>query len=264
MDIDIGLWLTLAVAISGVIWLADRRWRWHKSSNKLVRETVEFTNSLLPVFLIVLVVRSFIVEPFKIPSGSMLPTLEVHDFILVNKFTYGLRLPVTHSLVVPLGEPQRGDVLVFRYPRNPKQNYIKRVLGLPGDEIVQRQGLLTVNGQPIPRDLQSREMHGNLLELVFAETSGEQKHLARYEVRLDPVTGEPMTNALDNSWQVPEGHYFVAGDNRNNSSDSRVWGFVPETHIVGQAFMIWMHWESLFSLPEFHRNGAIDKLEAIQ
>ena len=137
MDIDIGFWLTLAVLVSGVLWLADKKWRLREHANKMVRETVEFTNSLLPVFLVVLLIRSFIVEPFTIPSGSMLPTLEVNDFILVNKFAYGLRLPVTNTRVVNIADPQRGDVMVFRYPLNRNQNFIKRVVGLPGDVVSQ-------------------------------------------------------------------------------------------------------------------------------
>ena len=262
MDIDIGFWLTLLVFISGLIWLADRRWKLEEHPARAVREVVEFSNSLLPVFLIVLVIRSFIVEPFKIPSGSMIPTLEVHDFILVNKFSYGLRLPVTNTLVVPLGEPERGDVMVFRYPVEPRQNFIKRVVGLPGDMVAQRNGRLLVNGEPIQGELLSSRSRGNLHEEVYVEQLGDAAYLARYEFRQNPFTGERIVATQDGDWEIPEGHYFTVGDNRHNSSDSRAWGLVPESHIVGEAFLIWMHWPSLFSLPSFARNGAIDKVEA--
>lgn len=262
MDIDIGFWLTLLVLVSGLIWLADKRWKLADNPSRPIREVVEFSNSLLPVFLVVLIIRSFIIEPFKIPSGSMIPTLEVHDFILVNKFSYGLRLPVTNTLIVPLGEPERGDIMVFRYPVQPRQNFIKRVVGLPGDQVVQRDGELLINGEPVDRELRDRRTRGNLHETVYVEQLGDARYLARYEARVNPFTGSLMVNSEDGEWQIPEGNYFMVGDNRNNSSDSRAWGLVPESHIVGEAFLIWMHWPSLFSLPSFSRNGPIDKVEA--
>lgn len=262
MDIDIGFWLTLAVLVSGLIWLADRRWKLRDHENKPVRETVEFSNSLLPVFIIVLVIRSFIAEPFKIPSGSMVPTLEVHDFILVNKFSYGLRLPVTNTLVLPLGEPERGDVMVFRYPVDTGQNFIKRVVGLPGDRVHLREdGRLYVNDRLVERELRTERDLGNVREAVYVEELNSTEHLVRHEYRINPYTGEAVSRTPGGSWEVPEGSYFTIGDNRDRSSDSRSWGMVPESHIVGEAFLIWMHWDSLFSLPSFARNGAIDNVE---
>ena len=264
MDIDIGFWLTLAVVVSGIIWLLDRKLKLREHANKALRETVEFTNSLLPVFLVVLLIRSFVVEPFTIPSGSMLPTLEVNDFILVNKFAYGLRLPVTNTRVVALGEPQRGDIMVFRYPLNRRQNFIKRVVGLPGDVISQRDGRLLVNGEPIPREHVDTNIAGRMQEDLFIETLGEAVHLGRNESVVNRFTGQRVSRSEDNDWEVPEGHYFMVGDNRDNSSDSRIWGAVSEDLIVGKAFMIWMHWRPGLSVPSFSRNGAIDKVETVE
>ena len=135
------------------------------------------------------------------------------------------------------------------------------MVGLPGDQVEQRDGLLIINGEPVPRELRDRATRGNLHEAVYVEELGDARHLARYESRFNPFTGGLVNNSEDEQWQIPEGYYFMVGDNRNNSSDSRAWGLVPESHIVGEAFLIWMHWPSLFSLPSFSRNGAIDKLE---
>lgn len=264
MDIDIGFWLPVAVLVAIAIWLLDRVLKLRVRAGRVVREVVEFSNSLLPVLMVVLVIRSFIVEPFTIPSGSMLPTLEVNDFILVNKFSYGLRLPLTNTLVVDLGKPQRGDVMVFRYPKEPTQNFIKRVVGVPGDHIVQRHEQLYVNGEPVQRVGLDTVRRGRLQETLFVETLGEQPHLIRHEAELNPLTGQFMSNSIDREWTVGEGEYFMVGDNRNNSNDSRYWGMVSEDHIVGKAFYIWMHWQPLFNLPQFHRNGAIDKQDTIQ
>ena len=261
MDIDIGFWLTLAVLVSGALWLADKKWRLREHTSKMVRETVEFTNSLLPVFLVVLLIRSFIVEPFTIPSGSMLPTLEVNDFILVNKFAYGLRLPVTNTRVVNIADPQRGDVMVFRYPLNRNQNFIKRVVGLPGDVVSQRDGRLLINGEPVEREAVDSRTAGRYREDLYIETLGEAVHMVRTESVVNRFTGQTLSRSEDNDWEVPEGHYFMVGDNRDNSSDSRMWGAVSEDLIVGKAFLIWMHWRPGLSLPSFSRNGAIDKVE---
>jgi signal peptidase I len=261
MDIDIGFWLTLAVLVCGSIWLVDRFSKLRDKAPARVTEAVEFSNSLLPVFVIVLVVRSFIVEPFTIPSGSMLPTLKVHDFILVNRFAYGLRLPVTNTRIIPVSEPERGDVMVFRFPRDRSLNFIKRVVGLPGDRVAVRSDRVYINGEQVPVDLRSEQITGRVQEKVFVEQLGDKAHLMRQEAPINPYTGKPVPRGKDGEWQVPQGHYFVMGDNRDNSNDSRFWGFVPDELVLGKAFLIWMHWESLFSLPEFDRNGAIDKVE---
>lgn len=195
---------------------------------------VEYAKSFFPVLLIVFLLRGFIVEPFKIPSGSMLPSLYVGDFILVNKFAYGIRIPVLNMKIFETGNPQRGDVVVFRYPRDPSLDYIKRVIGLPGDHIAYYNKLLYVNGKPV------KHIFNGLYE------GPDQSHANVYEEDFDGVEHEILlmpgrTNTLEGKYIVPEDMYFVMGDNRDNSSDSRVWGPVPERNLVGKAFMIWMH-----------------------
>ena len=213
---------------------------------------VEYSVSFFPVILVVFLLRSFLVEPFKIPSSSMVPTLLVGDFILVNKFTYGIRLPVLNVKVVELGNPQRGDVMVFRYPEDPSLDYIKRVVGVPGDRIEYRNKRLTVNGVAVPvrqiDDYLSKERMQ--FSRRYVETLGGVEH----EILLDddaPAVTAPSrafsfaSNCTYNSGgmacTVPPGHYFMMGDNRDNSSDSRVWGFVPDQNIVGKAFFIWLN-----------------------
>lgn len=208
---------------------------------------VEISRSFFPVLAIVLVLRSFLVEPFQIPSGSMLPTLLVGDFILVNKFSYGIRLPVVGTKVVELNDPERGDIMVFRYPVDGKTNYIKRVIGVPGDTISYRNKTLYINNKQVD------ERHvANLPPLqLFEEQLGEVSHQIYKSSRSRPGQGE-------GEWVIPAGHYFMMGDNRDNSNDSRYWGLVPDEMVVGKAFAIWMHWESLTSIPSFSRVGSID------
>lgn len=261
MDIDIGFWLSLALAVTLVVWLADKILK-IKARGGPLGNAVETSNSLISVFFVVLVIRSFIVEPFTIPSGSMLPTLQVHDFILVNKFAYGLRLPVTNTKIVPTGEPERGDVMVFKFPENRSQNFIKRVVGLPGDTVSVESNRLAINGEPVSRELQRQWQGEGLWRRQYRENLGEHPHLLWQEGQVNPYTGEPVIPArTQGEWQVPEDSYFVMGDNRDNSNDSRFWGIVPEELVVGKAFLIWMHWQPVFSLPSFSRNGAIDKVE---
>jgi len=199
---------------------------------------VEYARSFFPVILVVLVLRSFVVEPFRIPSGSMLPTLEVGDFILVNKFSYGLRLPVSNQKILDLGEPQRGDVVVFRYPKDPSVDYIKRVVGLPGDRLVYRNKVLYINGKKMPQKLLGPYLGSN----TGLPISG----IKRLEEDLDGVRHDILIEdnkpRIDGEVVVPAGQYFVMGDNRDNSNDSRFWGTVPEENLVGKAFMIWMNW----------------------
>ena len=239
MDFDLEFWLVTATAVSGLIWLAyillvkDR-------ANKLEPVIVEYARSFFPVLLVVLLLRSFIAEPFRIPSGSMLPTLEIGDFILVNKFAYGLRLPVLHNKIVPVGEPQRGDVVVFRFPENPKVDYIKRLIGVPGDVIEWDNKTLVVNGVELTRQLVGEDGNYDALD---------QNNLVRPTKRLtEDLLGVkhdilivPNTAGRQGSVVVPEGSYFVMGDNRDMSNDSRYWGLVPEANLVGKATYVWMH-----------------------
>ena len=251
------LFLFLLLAITGLVWLLYM-FVLRKSRKEAAKQPwwVEYSISFFPVILIVFLLRSFLVEPFKIPSGSMIPTLLIGDFILVNKFTYGVRLPVVNVKIVELDSPKRGDVMVFRYPADPSLDYIKRVVGLPGDRIEYRDKQLTVNGRPVPRrqvaDYESRE------RLQYFPRYLESFDGAEHEIILEKETPGFVSRGIDfrhsgncdyNSGglvcTVPAGHYFMMGDNRDNSSDSRVWGFVPDANIVGRAFFIWLNLNEL-------------------
>lgn len=210
---------------------------------------VEYAKSFFPVLLVVFVLRSFLVEPFQIPSSSMVPTLQVGDYILVNKYTYGIRLPVLRTKVLALNEPQRGDVMVFFPPHMNDTYFIKRVVGLPGDTVTYRNKALYVNGEPLEREALAELPQGNSRYEIGLEVLGDANHLMQVDA---------MRPARDFSLVVKPGHYFMMGDNRDNSSDSRVWGQVPEKDIVGKAFAVWMHWDSLFSIPSFSRVGMIE------
>lgn len=270
MDIDFPLVLVVLTFATGTIWLLDvllwKKKRLALADDHKVSETVpgteeevgpkepwlvETSRSFFPVLAIVLILRSFLVEPFQIPSGSMLPTLEVGDFILVNKYAYGLRLPVAGTKVVEIGDPQRGDVMVFKFPGERKVNYIKRVVGVPGDLIRYQDKKLYINNELV------EETHlanlPNYLKL-YSENLGNVQHQI-YEVHNDP---RRPPNMGEGQWRVPDNSYFVMGDNRDNSNDSRFWGFVPDELVVGKAFAIWMQWGSFTSLPSFSRVGGIE------
>ncbi len=242
---DFALILVIATAVTGVVWLIDeltfaRERRSAASSDTPVTEPVivEYSKSFFPVLLIVLLLRSFVFEPFRIPSGSMMPTLLTGDFIFVNKFSYGLRLPVLNTKILDIGQAQRGDVVVFRYPSDPSMNYIKRVVGLPGDvvEYSRTEKELTVNGKKMPLSIVGEYPDQPFTDLAV-EKLGSVEHnvlLVRHDSREGGV------------YRVPEGHYFMMGDNRDNSQDSRYpdVGFVPEENFVGKAEVIWMNWRS--------------------
>ncbi|OOY34944.1 signal peptidase I [Solemya velum gill symbiont] len=254
MSFDIETVLVLVVVVMGVVWLLDRLYL-RKRRKKDVKEPflVDLSHSLLPVFLIVLILRSFVFEPFRIPSGSMMPTLLVGDFILVNKYAYGLRLPVSHSKIMDTGSPQRGDVVVFRFPMNDSIDYIKRVVAVPGDTVAYRDKILYINGQP-------QQVEG--LEIYNGVGGGKRETgVLHASEKLDGVEHSVLINRrrpdfgpgcqvlADGPVRIPEGHYFAMGDNRGNSNDSRCWGLVPEKNLVGRASMIWMNFDS--DLPGF-------------
>ena len=287
MDINLPLILFVAVSGSGVIWLFDMIFLAKPRREALVtveqefselseqeKETndkyqakkqlaeeepviVEYAKSFFPVLFLVFFLRSFLVEPFQIPSESMVPTLEVGDFILVNKYAYGVRLPLIRTKVIDISEPKRGDVMVF-FPPKEERYFIKRVVGLPGDQIKIADNQLFINGvkqeqtlidSSTPKPGEPCAMEGGTA-IVVDETFGDKSHKMRKCV----IYGRPLATR---SWTVPQGHYFMMGDNRDNSADSRSWGTVPEERIVGKAFAIWMHWEKLLSIPSFSRVGTI-------
>jgi signal peptidase I len=214
---------------------------------------VEYAKSFFPVLFIVLMLRSFVIEPFQIPSGSMIPTLEVGDFILVNKYHYGLKLPVVGTKIMENNSPQRGEVMVFIPPHDPRY-FIKRVVGLPGDRIDYENKILRINGEQLEVDIVDEVMIetavGMRSGILFNEQLGYVNHNAQI------VTSDSRGSSRT-SWIVPPGHYFMMGDNRDNSADSRVWGPVPEENIVGKAIAVWMHKDPGFNLPSFSRNQRI-------
>jgi len=254
MSVDYALIMLLLTVITGAIWALDAFWFAPKRRTAgIEREpvAVEYARSLFPVILIIFVLRSFLAEPFRIPSSSMEPTLEEGDFILVNKYAYGIRLPVVERKIIEIGDPERGDVVVFRFPADPRQDYIKRVLGLPGDEIVYYQKRLYVNGVIVDQELIGEHVTENgMPAIVSQEQLGDVSH---------PILNMPeRRDPRQLRFKVPEGHYFMVGDNRDNSNDSRSWGFVPEGNLVGRAFFIWMNWH-IGEWPEWNRIGTIIK-----
>ncbi|HET9024460.1 MAG TPA: signal peptidase I [Burkholderiaceae bacterium] len=224
---------------------------------------LEYTASFFPVILLVFVLRSFLFEPFRIPSGSMIPTLEIGDLILVNKYEYGVRLPVVNRKVIELGQPKRGDVMVFRYPLNPSQDYIKRVVGLPGDRIEYVNKRLTINGQPVPLKKLDPYYDADRMQYYtqFVEGLSTVEHRIIVSDQVPPGLGGGFPNTHPGACQysgsgvvcqVPPGHYFMMGDNRDNSEDSRFWGFVPDENIVGRAFFIWMNFGNIGRIGSFN------------
>jgi len=260
---NFALFLLILLLLTGGVWALDAAWLGRRRRAEDRQPWwVEYSVSFFPVILIVFLLRSFLVEPFKIPSGSMIPTLLVGDFILVNKFAYGIRLPVVNHKLIGIDNPQRGDVMVFRYPEEPSLDYIKRVVGVPGDRIEYRGKRLTINGQPVPmkqiEDYLSRERMQ--YSRRFLETLSGAEHQIMVEddapafvaqARAYPYSDNCNYNMSGLACKVPPGHYFVMGDNRDNSSDSRVWGFVPDENVVGKAFFIWLNFGELSRFGSF-------------
>ncbi len=279
VTIDFPLILVILVGGSGLIWLLDALFlapgrkrviaelrdqypNWEQADNPQHQQyiarvedraaepvLVEYARSFFPVLFVVFVLRSFIVEPFQIPSSSMVPTLQVGDYILVNKYTYGIRLPVTRTKVFDLNEPRRGDVMVFFPPHMNETYYIKRVIGLPGDTVSYRNKRIYVNGEQVGREEVAVAPGPNGRYRLGLEELDEARFMMQVNDARRPVNF---------SVTVKPGHYFMMGDNRDNSSDSRIWGQVPEKDIVGKAFAVWMHWDSFLSLPSFNRVGLIE------
>jgi len=240
--------LLLGTLLTGVIWLIDTLF--FAKSRRLKAEgnteyepiIIEYSRSFFPVLLAVLVLRGFLLEPFRIPSGSMMPTLLIGDFILVNKFSYGIRLPVIHTKLTEGDKLKRGDVAVFRFPEDESLDFIKRVIGLPGDRISYYNRRLTINGKELDVKLDRvYEGQGTIAStnMKGGEIYQEKLDGAMHMMMTDPDIGFTHNGEL----VVPEGKYFVMGDNRDHSNDSRFWGFVPEQNLVGKAIMIWMHWD---------------------
>ena len=253
---NFALFLLILLVVTGAVWLVDKFFLRKRRKDAKQPWWVEYSISFFPVILIVFLLRSFLVEPFKIPSSSMVPTLLVGDFILVNKYTYGIRVPVINKKLIELNHPSRGDVMVFRFPEDPSLDYIKRVVGVPGDRVEYRNKRLSINGTPVPvrqvDDYLSKE------RMQFSRRFVETLNGADHEILLDedapagmmpgrafPYAGNCNYNSNGLACTVPPGHYFVMGDNRDNSSDSRVWGFVPDDNIVGKAFFIWLNLNEL-------------------
>ena len=245
------LFMIVILIVTGFIWLLDilvlRKKRAAGVDEPIL---VEYAKSFFPVILVVFLVRSFIVEPFKIPSGSMMPTLLAGDFILVNKFTYGLRVPILNNTFIEINQPKRGDVIVFHYPPAPSVDYIKRVIGLPGDRIKYQDKKLTINGEPVALEFaEDYEYLMSGLNVVTAKKYREQLGDVQHDILIHNIVGNYDEDSLggkfmaDKEILVPAGHYLAMGDNRDNSSDSRVWGFVPERNLVGKAFFIWMNFD---------------------
>ncbi len=267
MNFDFPTFLVVASAVTGGIWLLDSIFFANKrsamaldvgeeteDSSQLVSKEpllVEYSKSFFPVIFAVLILRSFLVEPFRIPSGSMMPTLLVGDFILVNKFSYGIRLPVLNKKVIDLGDPQRGDPVVFRYPKQPWVDYIKRVVAVPGDKLHYRNKTLFVNGEPMKQMLLGQYTGvGSGSRMSGAVMAVENLAGIEHNILINPLAPDlPMGCQVlrQGPITVPQGQYFVMGDNRDNSNDSRCWGFVPDENLVGKAFGIWMNWDSNIS-----------------
>ncbi len=276
MNIDFSLVLVILVALAGLIWLLDRillkpgrtalgeeiRQRGAGSRSRKAEEieaevyeatrapvVVAYARDFFPVLLLVLVLRSFLFEPFQIPTGSMIPTLEIGDFILVNKYAYGLRLPVVGTKLVEIDQPQRGEVMVF-IPPHEDQYYIKRVIGLPGDSVRYEDGELFINRERVSAKPSGattiNSAFGPVPGTLFTEVIGEFEHSIQ-------TKNQTFRNQARSLWVVPPESYFVMGDNRDESSDSRVWGVVPEENIVGKAVAVWMHKEPGWNLPTFSR-----------
>jgi signal peptidase I len=245
------LLLVILAALTGLIILIDKcYWAKRRDAEATQPKLIEHAYAFFPIFLIVLLLRSFLVEPFRIPSGSLEPTLQVGDFVAVNKFAYGLHLPVLETKILSIKNPKTGDIAVFRWPPDPAFDYIKRVIGVPGDVISYHNKKLTINNKPMPQ---------KFMEYTIDESSGQT--VARYQEDLNGVIHDiyisPKERAVDFDVTVPKDHYFVLGDNRDNSADSRYWGFLPKENLRGRAFFVWMSWNGKTHMPRWENIGHV-------
>ena len=246
MNIDFSTLLVVLTFGSGLVWLAGHL-LFVRHKKVVLPAFAIHARSFFPVFLIVLLLRSFVIEPFRIPSNSMMPTLLTGDFILVNKYDYGLRLPVFNMKIFNVGNPKRGDIIVFRYPKDPSIPFIKRVVGLPGDSILYDDQTLHINGNAIEQtDMGKYRARGAGFKMDGAFMRREKFESTEYDILL-----MQLYSAYPVKGVVPAGHYFVLGDNRDNSRDSRFWGYVPDENLMGRAFLVWMNWDS-------KNNGIVD------
>jgi signal peptidase I len=246
---NFALVLVILSLVSGIIYLLDvLLWAPKRKEQQEPNRIIEYSRSFFPVFILVLLLRSFLLEPFRIPSGSLEPTLLVGDFVAVNKFIYGLRLPVIEKKIFALSNPKTGDIAVFRWPPGPSFDYIKRVIGTPGDHVVYQNKILTING---------KEMKQTFVEYTTDESSGNA--VAKYRENLNGVVHDIYVRknvpAVDFNVTVPEGEYFMMGDNRDDSADSRFWGFVADEYLRGKAFTVWMSWNGKTDSVRWSRIG---------
>ena len=248
MDINFPLVLIILVSVSGIFLLLDKLLASKKNTVNATSKLFEYIGSFFPVLLFVFILRSFLFEPFQIPSGSMIPTLKIGDYILVNKFSYGLRFPVSRFKFLDINSPKIGDVMVFTPPHD-KRYFIKRVIGLPGDDIHIKNNILYVNGEEMQYSSLSEDLQDSDFVIEKESLKGADHLIQRRKI--------PSRLGKNYRINVPLGHYFMVGDNRDNSSDSRVWGAVPEANIVGKAILTWMHWESFSDIPNFSNAGKI-------
>jgi signal peptidase I len=248
---NFALLLVILSLLSGVIYLLDVIfWAKKRKPGQKPGKIVEYSRSFFPVFFLVLLLRSFLIEPFRIPSGSLEPTLLVGDFLAVNKFAYGFRLPVWEKKVLPVAKPKRGEIVVFRWPPDPSYDYIKRVVGIPGDKIVYHNKVLTINGE---------EMKQGFVEYATDASSG--RAVAKYTENLQGIKHDiyvrPDVPAEDFEVEVPAGQYFMMGDNRDDSMDSRFWGFTADEYLRGKAFIVWMSWNGKTDSVRWSRVGRL-------